>query len=168
MLTVIGKFSKAVFFETMNLQLNLLSYQDQLQFSQQENKTFLYDPIRKKNLVLTPEEMVRQSFIQYLILEKNYNVNRINVEKQLLVNGLKKRFDIIVYDMNMKPFLLVECKAPKVAVAQATFDQVAQYNLVLKVDYLVVSNGIQSYCTKMDYENQTFQFQNHIPNFPNS
>ena len=103
--------------------------------------------------------------IHYLLDKKQVNINRINVEKQLIVNGRRKRFDIIVYGMDMHPFLLVECKAPSVPISQATFDQVASYNLALKTDYLLVTNGRSSYCCQMDYEEESYLFLEEVPVF---
>jgi len=147
----------------MDIELDLLSRQDQLRVKTQEGTRYLFDPIRKKWLVLQPEELVRQLIILYLIEEKYYNKNRINIEMGLQVNELQKRCDILIYNEKMDPFLLVECKAPSVNVSQATFRQIANYNLPLKVPYLLVTNGLVNYCCRMDYENESFEFVNAIP-----
>jgi len=138
------------------LQLNLLQYKDRLKVKTVKRKKYIYDPIRKKYLVLQPEEVVRQLILEHLISTLKYNHNRISVEKSLRVNTLLKRCDILIYDKAMNPWLLVECKAPEVPISQATFEQIARYNLPLKVDYLFVTNGIQSYCCKMNYVDESW------------
>ena len=99
----------------------------------------------------------------YFVKEKKYSQARIAVEKALIINELNRRFDILIYDKNAEPYLLVECKAPEVKISQTTFEQIAQYNLELKVPYLLVTNGITTYCCKMDYENQSYEFLEKIP-----
>ena len=103
--------------------------------------------------------------LHYLIQEKQYNQHRIRAEKLVVVNDLRKRCDILVYDTEVKPLLLVECKRPKVPITQDVFKQIAWYNMPLQVKYLVVTNGLQTYCCKMDYEKQDYQYLNDIPNF---
>ena len=148
-----------------SLQLNLLQYQDKLVLKKEDGKVKVFDPIQNRFMVKGPEEVVRQLTIQYLIDRKNYNKNRIAVEKMLTINGLLKRFDILVYDRNTEPFLLVECKAPNVPISEDTFRQIAVYNMVLKVRYLLVTNGVDSFCCRMDYEQQSFEFINEVPSF---
>ena len=109
--------------------LNLPSFQFKLKSS--ENKQLIFDIIRKKYVVLTPEEWVRQNLIHFLIKEKNYPISLISCEKQLLVNKLKKRFDLLIYGPNGTPILIIECKSPKVKISQDTFDQIARYNMEL-------------------------------------
>ncbi len=147
--------------------IDYTQFKDQIKIKTEKEQRFIFDPIRKKHLVLTPEEFVRQLVILYLVQVKNYNINYINVEKQLIINGLKRRFDIIVYDSTMQPFLLVECKAPKIPINQATFDQIAQYNMPLQTQYLMVTNGIHSYCCSMDYGKRDYTFLEEIPTFKN-
>ena len=147
----------------MNIQLDLLKYQPQLKVKKEEGKRFIYCSIRKKMLLLQPEELVRQLTIEYLIQDKNYKKNSIHVERGLTVNGLYRRLDIIIYDENVTPFLLVECKRPKVKLSQAVFDQIARYNLTLKVQYLLVTNGIDTFCCQMNYEDQSYRFLPEIP-----
>src|SRR5690554_7513928 len=105
----------------------------------------IFDEIRKKFLVLTPEEWVRLHVVQFLIREHKYAKGLINVEKQLKVNNLSKRYDVVVFNKNGSVFMIVECKAPSVPIDQVTFDQVARYNLALKAQYLMVTNGLQHY-----------------------
>ncbi len=146
------------------IELDLLQFQDRLEIKEEANKRFIFDPIRKKHLVLTPEELVRQLLICYLVEEKGYSKNRIALEKSLKVNGMPRRWDILIYDEQTNPILLVECKAPKVKVNQSTFEQVARYNLSLKVPFLLVSNGLNTYCCQIDFKEQSFHFLQEIPN----
>jgi len=140
-------------------------FQEQVQISSKDNTRYIFDPIRKKHLVLQPEELVRQLVVLYLTQVKDYNINFINVEKQLIINGMQRRFDILVYDREMNPYLLVECKAPKVDLNQSVFDQVAQYNMPLQTKYLMVTNGIYTYCCAMNYEDKSYEFLEEIPSF---
>lgn len=147
----------------MQLSINYTLYQKNLTVKTEKGKRYIFCIIRKKYLVLQPEELVRQLVIQYLINAHNISKNKINVEKQLLVNGLQKRFDIIVYKADLSPFLLIECKAPKIKMSQATFDQIAQYNMTLKVPYLLITNGIYTYSCAIDFEAKDYTFLSHIP-----
>jgi hypothetical protein len=130
-----------------------------------DNKLFIFDILRKKNVVLTPEEWVRQNFIQYLIQIKNYPKSLIAIEKQLTINNLTKRTDILIFDKNGKPDIIVECKAPSVTINQNTFDQIAQYNLKLNANYLVVTNGLQHFYCKIDHELEKYHFLKDIPDY---
>jgi|TARA_B110000285_G_scaffold230326_1_gene296738 hypothetical protein len=143
--------------------LNLPSFQFKLKSS--ENKQLIFDIIRKKYVVLTPEEWVRQNLIHFLIKEKNYPISLISCEKQLLVNKLKKRFDLLIYGPNGTPILIIECKSPKVKISQDTFDQIARYNMELKSEFLVVSNGIIHYSCKVNHEDQSYIFLEEIPKY---
>ena len=136
--------------------LNLPTYQFEIKSS--ENKQLIFDKIRKKYVVLTPEEWVRQNFVTYLLEEKKYPISLIAVEKQLTVNKLKKRFDILVFDKNANHNIIVECKSPKIKITQETFDQIARYNLALNAEYLIVTNGLSHYYCKMDSEKQQYIF----------
>ncbi|MET2984989.1 type I restriction enzyme HsdR N-terminal domain-containing protein [Aureibaculum conchae] len=137
----------------------------ELSIKSKENKQFIFDIIRKKYMVLTPEEWVRQHVIHYLIHEKNYPKSIIAVEKQLTFNTLKKRFDVLVFNTKGLPELIVECKAPNVKITQDTFDQIARYNLKLNADYLMVTNGLQHYFCKMDAVNEGYIFLEELPNY---
>lgn len=134
-------------------------------FKSSENKISIFDEIRKKFVVLTPEEWVRQHVIQFLLRDKNYPKSHINVEKELLLNQTKKRYDIVIYNKNGSIFLIVECKAPQIEISQNTFDQIARYNLSLKAEYLMVTNGLHHYYCQMDYKNEKYQFLKEIPNY---
>lgn len=143
--------------------LNFPNYS--FRFKNSENKTYIFDVIRKKFLLLTPEEWVRQHVVNFLIEEMNYPKSLINVEKLVKVNGIKKRYDIVVFRNDGSIFLLVECKAPEVTITQQTFDQIAQYNLVLKAENLMVTNGLNHYFCQMDFENEKYIFLKELPSF---
>jgi len=149
----------------MLLELPLLNYQSQLQLKVSKGKRYIFDLIRKKYLVLTPEEIVRQLIILYLIEEKNYPKNKIRVEMGLTVNELTKRCDILIFNKNFEPVLLVECKAATVKINQKVFEQIATYNMTLQVPYLLVTNGPQNYCSFIDHERQRFDFLKEIPDY---
>ncbi|MFY7740455.1 MAG: type I restriction enzyme HsdR N-terminal domain-containing protein [Flavobacterium sp.] len=134
-------------------------------FKNSENKVAIFDEIRKKFIILTPEEWVRQHVVQFLLQEKNYPKSYINVEKLIKINDLNKRYDIVVYQPNGELFLLIECKAPEVKIAQQTFDQIARYNLILKAKYLMVTNGLNHYFCQMDFENEKYVFLKELPEF---
>ena len=146
------------------MQLNLPAYEITKRLSD-TGKTEIFDSVRKKYIMLTPEEWVRQQFIQFLIHEKSYPPSLILIEKGLTVNRLKKRFDAVIYSNNGEPIMLLEFKSPQVKINQKAFQQIANYNLQLKVSYLIVSNGLNHYCCKMDYQNQRFSFLDDIPHF---
>lgn len=132
-------------------------------FKNNENKVSIFDSIRKKFVVLQPEEWVRQHCIQFLIKERGYPKSLINVEKELIVNSLKKRYDIVVFNTDGSIHLIVECKAPKIEIKQNTFDQIARYNLELNATYLMVTNGLNHYYCQMDFKNERYQFLKDIP-----
>ena len=145
------------------LQLNFPAYNFRLKNS--ENKIYIFDVIRKKFVVLQPEEWVRQHLVHYLISEKKYPVSLINVEKQLELNGLKKRYDVVVFNSKGNIEILVECKAPKINIDQSTFDQIARYNMNLKANYLIVTNGLEHFYCKMDYDKEKYTFLTDVPDF---
>ena len=116
-------------------------------------------------MVLTPEEWVRQHFVQFLIEEKKYPASLIALEKQLTINNRKKRTDILVFNNEGKYDIIVECKAPQIKITQATFDQIARYNLKLKANFLIVTNGLDHFYCKMDFENETYLFLKDIPDY---
>ena len=141
--------------------LNFPSYN--FRFKNRENKPLIFDVVRKKFVVLTPEEWVRQNTLQFLLTEKNIPLSHINVEKQLLLNDTKKRYDIVVFNKDGSIFLLVECKAPSIEITQDTFDQIARYNLVTNASYQMVTNGLTHYYCKMDYDAQRYIFLAELP-----
>lgn len=132
-------------------------------FKSSENKLAVFDEIRKKFILLTPEEWVRQNVVQFLLNEKKYPKSLTNVEKVIKVNDLTKRYDVVVYNSDGSIFLLVECKAPNIKISQETFNQIARYNLVLKAEHLMVTNGLNHYFCKMDFENQKYIFLEELP-----
>jgi hypothetical protein len=143
--------------------LNLPAYQ--FRFKNIENKLFIFDLIRKKYVNCTPEEWVRQNTLLYLIETLKYPKSYINVEKQLIINNMVKRYDIVVYLPSGKLFLLIECKAPEIEITQKTFDQIAQYNFLLNSDFLMLTNGINHYFCKMDFENRKYVFLQELPKY---
>ena len=130
-----------------------------------EGTTQVFDQVRKKYLVLTPEEWVRQHFIHYLNQEKNYPLGLMEVEQMVKYNGMQTRADIVLYTTDGKPNMIVECKAPNVKITQDAFNQIAKYNFKLKVRYLVLTNGIQHFCCQMDYETNGIKFLEEIPSY---
>ena len=143
--------------------LNLPTYDFRLKSS--ENKTLIFDNLRKKYLVLTPEEWVRQHFVHFLVDKKKYPTSLIAIEKQLSINNRKKRTDILVFNNAGKHDIIVECKAPSIKITQATFDQIARYNLKLKANYLIVTNGLEHFYCKMDFENEAYIFLKDCPDY---
>jgi len=144
-------------------QLNLPEYN--FRIKKQNEKLFIFDTQRKRYVSLTPEEWVRQHFIRFLIEVKGYPAALLAVEKQLNMNGMKKRCDAILYDSDAKPILIIELKAQTVPISQATFDQVAVYNAKLKVDFFMISNGIEHFCCKVNTETARYEFFPEIPHF---
>ncbi len=143
--------------------LNLPAYSFTLK--EEDKKTKIFDVIRKKYLVLTPEEWVRQHIIRYLIEERNVPKNLIAVEQSLRLYGLHKRTDILVYSKEGKPLLMVECKAPTIKINQNAFDQIGRYNIKLKLPYLLVTNGMKHYVAKINFEEKKFTFLKDIPTY---
>ena len=128
-----------------------------------ENKPAIFSILRKKYIILTPEEWVRQHCVHYLISEKKYSTSLLNEEKQIYVNGLLKRYDIVAFKSDGSVELIVECKAPHISISQDTFDQIARYNMTVKADYLMITNGINHYICKMDYINESYEFLSTLP-----
>lgn len=145
------------------LELNLPSYQANVKDS--NGRLSIFDCLRKRFVKLTPEEWVRQHFINYLITEKAYPNSLIANEIQINLNDTKKRCDSVVYNLNLEPLVIIEYKAPNVKITQATFDQIVRYNIVLKVAYLIVTNGLHHYCCYVDYSNQTITYLPDIPSY---
>ena len=145
--------------------LNLPIYS--IKLKKEGNKTLVFDPIRKKHITLTPEEWVRQNFIQFLVKEKKYPASLIAIEMGIDLLNTKKRCDIVLYNNKGLPHLIVECKAPSIKISQDSFDQIARYNMTLKTDLLVITNGLQHYVSIMDHQNQRYHFLKEIPNYSN-
>ena len=125
----------------------------------------VFDVVRKRYLVLTAEEWVRQHFIHYLNSKKNYPLGLMGVEKMVKYNEQSTRADIVLYTNEGNPNMIVECKAPQVKITQDSFNQIAKYNFNLRVDFLLVTNGMQHFCCAMDYENKKITFLEEIPQF---
>ena len=143
--------------------LNLPTYE--IKIAQRGNKQLIFDFLRRKYVALTPEEWVRQHFVHYLVEHKGYPAGLIGNEVELNVGEKKLRCDTILYNKVAQPQMIIEYKAPQIKLQQKTFDQISAYNLLLKVDYLIVSNGMQHICCRMDYENQKYCFLEDIPNY---
>lgn len=151
--------------DSKEIQIDLLQFQKELNLKKEEGKIFIFDPIRNKYLVQTPEEMVRQLVILYFEKILEWPRNLIAVEKLLVVNERRKRFDILLFKPDGKPIILIECKSPKVPISQSTFEQASSYNIALKLPYLMVTNGIKNYCCEVNLEEENFEFLNRIPNY---
>lgn len=119
---------------------------------EEEGKRYIFDEIRKKYILITPEEWVRQNIIHYLVYDLNYNKNRIAIEKEFVVNKLKKRFDILVYKEDMEVFMLIECKAPHIKINNKTAKQIFNYNIKFNASYLLLTNGNQTFCLNQQAE----------------
>lgn len=143
--------------------LNLPDYV--FRIKSEDGKSLIFDSIRKKFVVLTPEEWVRQNFIQYLKSVKKYPESLMAVEKQILVNNNQRRFDLLIYTRNGQPHLIAEFKAPGVKITQETFDQVVRYNMSLRVERVVVSNGMQHFACEIDYVKNSYSYLPDIPEF---
>jgi type I site-specific restriction-modification system R (restriction) subunit len=130
-----------------------------------EKGRFIFDPIRKKFVSLQPEEWVRQHIIHWLVDFKNVPINLINVEKQLVIAGTSKRYDIVVFTPDGSIHTIIECKAPKIKIDQTVFDQIARYNLIAQARFLMVSNGLEHYFCTMDYEKQRYEFIADLPKY---
>ncbi len=144
--------------------LNLPEYD--LRLKQDGDRTLVYDPFRARYLVLTPEERVRQLFARYLVEERRFPASLMITEYALTLNNLSKRCDILVFNRAGQPVVLAECKAPSVNITRDTFDQAARYNMVFRVSYLLVTNGMSHYCCYVDHREQKVRFLEDIPTFP--
>ena len=132
-----------------------------------EGKTYIFDVLRRKYVMLTPEEWVRQHFVNYLTTYLGYPASMIANEVMLQIGQKRLRCDSILYDLEAHPRMIIEYKAPSIPLTQKVFDQISTYNLLLHVDYLTVSNGMQHICCKMDYSNQKYLFFEDIPRYEN-
>jgi hypothetical protein len=143
--------------------LNLPTYEAKIR--KNSNELEIFDPLRRKYIALTPEEWVRQHFVNYLINYKNYPASLMANEAGIKLNSLTHRCDTVVYNNQLEPLMIIEYKESKVQITQNVFDQVVRYNTVLKVPYIVVSNGISHYCCRMNYEDQSFEYLTDIPEY---
>ncbi len=147
----------------MQLELDFLQFQPMLRLSRSGSAQWVFDPVRHKKVVLTPEELLRQLVVLYLLEYKQYPRQRMRVEMGLTVNGLAKRSDIVVFDHAMAPWLIVECKSPKVPLTQATFEQAARYNIPLQAPYLAITNGLSTFCCAIRHSEGAFEFLSDFP-----
>lgn len=144
-------------------ELNLPVYE--FRIKTEGGKEYIFDLVRRRFVLLTPEEWVRQNFMRYLAEEKKYPESLMAVEKQITLNGKLFRFDLLVYRRNGQPLLIAEFKAPGVKISQETFDQVVRYNMALKVERVVVSNGLQHFVCEIDYKINNYKFLREVPEF---
>jgi len=145
------------------ISLNLPSFD--IKIRHEGNRAVVLDPLRRRWVALTPEEWVRQHFVNLLVSEKHYPATLVANEVQLSVGEKVMRADTVVYDRTLRPRMIVEYKAPTVAITQKVFDQISVYNLLLRVDYLAVSNGRQHYVCRMDYDNEKYSFLEDLPDY---
>lgn len=145
------------------IEINLEQYKSSLKVSKKDGDTYIFDPIRRKDIKLLPEELVRQLFLQYLLQEKAYSQKLIRVEKALNINGQIKRFDIVIYNNQAHPMILIECKRAEEKIKQSVFNQISTYNLALRADYMIVTNGHETHCCKMNYEDSSYEFIDSVP-----
>ena len=143
--------------------LNLPQYE--IKISEKDGKRMIFDFLRRKYVALTPEEWVRQHFTHYLVEHKGYPKGLLGNEIELQIGDKRLRCDSILYNKVALPQMIIEYKAPTVPLQQKVFDQISAYNLLLRVDYLIISNGIEHYCCKMDYEHQKYLFLQDIPDY---
>lgn len=150
------------------IDIDLLSVQSQLKFKKEGNKTQIFDPLRKKWLLLQPEEFVRQCLILWLHTQADFPLRYMTVEKGIAVNGQTRRFDLLIYDKKFQPWMLVECKAPRTKLSNKTFEQVGHYNWFeanLRVPYLLITNGPDTLCCQINYESGTWEFLEELPSW---
>ena len=143
--------------------LNLPSYDHKVK--QDGGKVLIFDEIRRKYVVLTPEEWVRQHFVHFLINSLGYSKGLIKIEGGIKYNNLQKRSDLVAYDRNSQPYLLVECKAPEVYLNQATFRQAAMYNKTIGAKYVVLTNGFEHSCFTYNKDTNKVEFLDQLPKF---
>ena len=143
--------------------LNLPTYS--FTIKSEQGRSHIFDAFRRKYVVLTPEEWVRQHFLQYLVQDQGFPASLIAVEKEFSFNRMKKRTDILVHNRQGEPVLLVECKSPSVPVTREVFDQIGLYNLSYKVPWLVVTNGMKHYCCKLNEDRAEYEFADRLPNW---
>ena len=136
-----------------------------LKLSQRDGQTYVFDVLRRRYIKLTPEEWVRQHFVHFLMEQKGYPMGLLSNEVTLSLNGTTKRCDTVLYDQQAQPLMIVEYKAPHIQLSQKTFDQITRYNIVLRVPFLIISNGIKHYACHVDNERQAYDFLREIPSY---
>lgn len=144
------------------LELNLPRFEVKIK---RKDKIYIWDQIRKKYLILTPEEWVRQHFVNYLIEQKLCPTSLISNEVEINLNNQRKRCDTVIYNNQLEALAIVEYKAPSITVSQDVIDQIIRYNIVLKVQYLIISNGLTHYCLKIDYAKMSYLYLDEIPTY---
>ena len=143
--------------------LNLPQYSFRIQ--EKAGKKLIFDGFRRRWVALTPEEWVRQNFARYLTEEKHFPASLVAIERSLRMNQRDFRTDIVLYSKSGNPLIVVECKAPEVKISQQVFDQIARYNLDLRVSYLIVTNGLSHYCCRFDQSELSYTFLPEIPDY---
>mgnify|MGYP001202555272 CR=1 FL=1 len=149
----------------MLLQLDFLQFEPALRLTREGENAWVFDPIRRKKVALTPEELLRQLVLLYLLEAKKYPANRIRSEIGLTLNGMPKRCDIAVFDKALQPWLVVECKSPKVRLTQASFEQAARYNLQFRAPFLAITNGLATFSCALNFEEERFSFLADFPEY---
>ena len=132
------------------------------------SKEYLFDELRKKWILSTPEEEIRQQFWKYLHFEKKYPVSLMAIEKTIIINGLNKRFDLLIYDRNGNPNIIVECKSRNVIINESTLDQILSYQYKIGAKYLILTNGKETYCLKIDLTEKKVIYLENIPQYINN
>ncbi len=145
------------------VQLNLPPYEVRLKGT--SGRQQIFDFLRRRYVALTPEEWVRQHFTHFLVEQKGYPKGLLCNEYELRIGEKKLRCDTLLYNKEMHPQMIVEYKAPEIKITQRVFDQITAYNMLLHVDYLIISNGLQHYCCRMDYANRRYDFLRDIPDY---
>jgi hypothetical protein len=145
------------------MEINLPRYE--IKFREQCGKRQIFDFLRRKYVALTPEEWVRQHFVHYLVSQKGYPKGLLANEVELVVGKKKLRCDTLLYNRLLKPQMIIEYKSPEIELTQRVFNQITVYNFLLHVEYLIVSNGRQHYCCRMDYDQRSYQFLRDIPDY---
>lgn len=149
----------------MLIELDLLKYQNKLHLKTEFGKYFIGDKIRNKYVAMTPEELVRQLMINFLIDNLHYPKSKLQVEKSLKINNMDKRFDLLVYNDDIQPFMIIECKSYKIPIQQNQVDQVSLYNIALKAPYTVITNGNFAVCSKIDFNSNKYEFLESLPKY---
>ena len=144
--------------------LNLPQRNFNVKVTPQGNRV-IFDRLRRRFVTLTPEEWVRQNFVEFLIADRGFPAGLMSNEMSLTQNGICRRCDTVVTDLHGSPMVIVEYKAPSIKITQTVFDQICRYNMVLQAKYLIVSNGLQHYCCKIDYTHNSYSFLPDIPSY---
>lgn len=144
-------------------QLNLPPYEVRLK--EADGHQQIFDVLRRRYVALTPEEWVRQHFVHFLMEHKHYPKGLLGNEIELRIGEKRMRCDTVLYDKTLQPQMIVEYKAPEIEITQRVFNQITAYNMILRVDYLIVSNGLQHYCCRMNKEQHRYEFLREIPDY---